>query len=164
MKWLRKEIMSRPVLAMIAAVLLLCGAAIAKEEKLPRAIAPDLVVESFEFGKFPTGHGPHEVSAEEVRFIPVPNRIVSGASNCEYGCRIKLRTNRHDVRIYRTFNTPVPTEPKKGEGYMVKPTSGGAIYETWLLDGFKSGTYWMKMWVEDVELPKLTYTLEKRYN
>lgn len=58
-----------------------------------------------------------------MRFIPVPSNLAS-EGGCEYGFRIKLRTSRKKVRVYRTFN------------------------------------YWVKVWVEDTQLPTLNYRLK----
>lgn len=153
------DVLGALLLCLAAPALVTQNAAIAKTPEKPLAtIAPDLIVEALEFGKFPDGKSPFEVSADKVKFIPVPSGIAN-EGGCEYGFRLKVKTKSKAIRLYKTFNTPKPREPKKGDGYTVSPVNG-AIYECWHLDGFKNGDYWVKVWLEDKELPKLAYKLK----
>ncbi len=121
-----------------------------------KVIAPDLVVESFEFGKFPNGKGPLDrVKPEQYKFIPVPSHIANEVGYA-YGYRLKLRTTRPTVRLFQSCSSPCPAKFHKGDGYTAKVYKG-AIYDEWLVDGFRNVPHWVQVWIEDFELPKLTY-------
>jgi hypothetical protein len=142
----------------IATALFLGYSNIAKAETKPlKVVAPDLVVESFEFGKYTEGKGPIDDHSgkSNYEFIPVPSNVAK-ETGCGYGYRIRLKTHRTKIRIGQSVDKPFPHEPKKGEGRQTTPVDG-CIYDEWLLDGFKNGSYSVRVWVEDVELPKLNY-------
>jgi hypothetical protein len=120
---------------------------VAKEKPLA-VIAPDLVVESCEIGEYPWWEfSPVQTTTEKVRFRPT--KISHGGP---YGYRIKLRTTRKEIKIsdeFELFQTKSP-------GRMEKPVNG-LIYRDWPDTGNKPGPHWVKVWVEDVELPTLNY-------
>lgn len=150
--------MFRAVLSLLIAVLFWIGGhAHAKEPTPLKVIAPDVVVESFEFGKYPSGKDPHAVDATKVKFIPVPSLIAS-EEGYFYGYRLKLKTTRTKVFLNQAFG-----KSAKGLGWYAKPNNG-IIYEEWLLDGVRNGKRSVMVWVEGVELPPLVYTVKYRYN
>lgn len=111
-----------------------------------KIIAPDLVVESCELGKFPDHHAPSD-KQNKVIFIPT---IVSKCCGYSFGYRIKLRTTRKQVKIAEQFEG-FPSTPA---GRMETPKNG-LIYRDWDDGGVRKGPYWVRIWVEDVELPVL---------
>lgn len=135
----------------------------AKETAPLKVIAPDLIVESVDFGKFPPGHGPLDdgMKPNEYRFIPLSKHLANQKA-FGYGYRIRLKTDREKVRIFQGVDAPFnlgKLTPKKGDGTYEKPVNG-AIYKEFLMDGLKNGNYNVYLWVEDVELPKLEYTVK----
>jgi hypothetical protein len=155
--------MFHSVLSLLIIIFLWIGGhADAKPSAPLKVIAPDLIVESLEFGKFPSGYGPHDLPPNKVKFIPVPRRIVSEESY-SYGYRIKLKTTRPTVLIWQAFDSWPENPKQKGQGRHEKPSANGCIYETWPLDGVRNGPRWVKVWVENIELPKLTYTVKFKH-
>ncbi len=129
----------------------------AKETKPLKVIAPDLIVESLDFGKYPDGKDSHSVKPRSVNFIPVPSHVAS-SEGYVYGYRLKLKTTRSKVLLNQAFD-----KSPKGSGWAAKPTDG-FIYEDWPLDGVRNGKHSVSVWVEGVALPTLVYTVKYRYN
>lgn len=120
----------------------------AKEQKPILVMAPDLVVESCQVGRFNCDHSPSRVPSEKVIFTP--SKVSDGGC---YGYRIKLRTSQKKVKISEEFEL----FPEKSVGRMETPVNG-IIYRDWPDTGVHKGPHWIKVWVNDVELPTLHYT------
>ncbi|MDR3616001.1 MAG: hypothetical protein P4L53_20760 [Candidatus Obscuribacterales bacterium] len=118
----------------------------AEEKEHLKVIAPDLIVESFEGGKFPKHHAPSD-KPKKVIFIPTKESKDPGFT---YGYRIKLKTTRKEVNVKEQFEA----FPAKSVGRMEKPIDG-CIYRDWEDEALTVPNYWVKVWLEDVELPTL---------
>jgi hypothetical protein len=147
--------MTRCVLTILLVALLTCNAVFAKTKQALEEIATDLVVESFEFGKFPNGKDPHSVDPDKVVFIPVPSASEEGFA---YGYRLKLKTSRPQILLNQAFD-----KSAKGLGWKAKPLDG-IIYEEWPLDGVRNGQHKVTVWIEGKQLPTLLYNVKFRYN
>jgi len=147
--------MTRCLVTILLAALLTCGVVFAKTNQPPEEIASDLVVESFEFGKFPNGKDPHSVGPDKVVFIPAPSALEEGFA---YGYRLKLKTSRPQILLNQAFDNSV-----KGLGWKAKPLNG-IIYEDWPLDGVRNGQHKVSVWIEGKQLPTLLYNVNFRYN
>lgn len=110
-------------------------------------IAPDLIVESFEFGEFPDGAKEPDPGKE--RFIPkqkTPGGFI--------GYRLKLRTSRKEITWRHQLDTIEGKNHKES-------VNNGTIYCKWVIvAGFPKGKHTLRGWVEDVELPPITYTVK----
>jgi hypothetical protein len=107
---------TRYVLTILLAALLASNAVFAKTKQPLEEIATDLIVESFEFGKYPNGKDPHSVGADKVVFIPVSAASEEGFA---YGYRLKLKTSRPQISMNQAFD-----QSTKGLGWKAKPLNG----------------------------------------
>lgn len=133
----------------------------AKEEQPLKVISPDLIVESFEFGKFPEGKAPmDEVPNSKVKFFPTT--VVKGRG-FSYGYRLKLKTSRKQINWTHTvgsFARKKSDEATKGKEKLHDVENGVVYFNFPIVDGFKKGKYWIKGWIEGQELPVLSYTVK----
>lgn len=136
-----------PLLAITAASTFAAAPLIGKEKKPLKVVAPDLVVESFEFGEFPDGA--KELDPTKERFIPkkkTPGGFI--------GYRLKLKTNRKEITWRRDL------DETKGKDHKEKVVNG-LVYEKWVVvAGFPKGKHVIRGWIEGVELPPITYTIK----
>lgn len=117
-------------------------------------ISNQLSVKSIEFGCFPAGFSPVETKLNQVKFIPLANPV---ASRCgySYGYRVRLVTTLTTVRLSSSSMNNSENH-KAGAGDVTK-IEKGCIYGTWPLDGVSNGKYWIKVWINDVQLPVIRY-------
>src|SRR5271170_3816372 len=92
--------MSRSVLATLIIMFLAAAAVAAPETKPLKVIAPDLIIESAEYGAFvPRG--------DVTMFVPTTN--IARPDLAQYGWRLKLKTTRNEVHWSETGgNAPKP--------------------------------------------------------
>lgn len=138
-----------------------------RESKPVKVIAPDLIVESFEFGKFPDKFCPmNNIPHENIKFIPC--KIVKGIGY-NWGYRLKLKTSRTKIKLcsdgdYLSQRGPEAAKPHlpfKDVNAIEVPQDGFFYDDRYVLTfGFRKGQYWTKVWIEGVELPPLIYTIK----
>lgn len=140
-------------LALILATLFVASPMFARDGSKPlKEIAPDLVVESFDFGKFPVGHGPGDVPAEKVKFIPV-KVVKKNKLGFSYGYRLKVKTPRPKILWRHKMRV-------EGRDHEI-PISSGLYYKDWdIVSGYPKGRYEIRGWVEGIELPAISYRIK----
>ncbi len=117
----------------------------AKEQTYPITIAPDLIVESFEFGEFPDGNKTVVNGSETF----IPKRTVRGDF---IGYRIKLKTKRTSVRFHHQLMNAI--EGIDGN----EKINNRTILVKWIVTkNFPRGERWVKVWIEGKQLPLLRY-------
>ena len=150
-------------LALFLATSLVASPVWSKEHKEPlKVIAPDLIVESCEFGKFPHKFAPmDEVPHEKVKFIPT--NIAEGFGY-SYGYRLVLKTSRKKVHWTHVVGASPGVDPSKAKPRKIQPekvTGDGIFYFNFpIVAGYGKGKYWIKVWVEDEPLPVMYYTVK----
>lgn len=148
------------VLALLLAASLAASPVWCKEQKKPlKVIAPDLIVESFEFGEFP--NGPKEVPASEEKFVP--KHTTKGGF---IGYRLKLKTTRERVKWCSKTGLCKGKDPAKAkinqgyENFYIEPENGLYYSKRVLAGNYPKGKYWIKGWIEGKALPILYYTVK----
>jgi len=136
---------------LVLALALVVSAAPATPKELARkplkVIAPDLIVESFEFGEFPDGAKKLDPATERFH----PTQTTRGGF---IGYRLKLKTSRDSIIWRRSL------DEKIGKDHDEKVAAGGLIYEKWIItEGFPKGRHAIRGWIEGVELPAIYYTV-----
>jgi len=129
-----------------------------KESKKPlKVIAPDLIVESFDFGEFPDG--PKDQPASKERF-----HSTSLTHGGFIGYRIKLKTDRKTVKLSHkigSFRGSGPESAMKHKTDAIVPIDNGVICNKWVITaGYPRGKYWVKVWLEGKALPAVSYTIK----
>jgi hypothetical protein len=132
----------------VTTIFLQLSSCFAKEQKPILVIAPDLIIESCQVGKFRCDLSPTRVPISKVQFTP--SDVSDGGC---YGYRIKLRTTRKQVKISEEFEL----FKEKSVGRLETPVDG-IIYRDWDDAGLHKGPHTVKVWVDDIELPTLHYT------
>lgn len=117
-------------------------------------ISNQLSVKSIEFGCFPAGFSPVETNRNQVKFIPLANPVAS-RRGYSYGYRVRLATTLKTVRVSSSSMNNNENH-KAGDGDATE-IEKGCIYGTWPLDGISNGKYWIKVWINDVQLPVIRY-------
>ncbi|MBZ0187993.1 MAG: hypothetical protein K8F91_17225 [Candidatus Obscuribacterales bacterium] len=118
-----------------------------ERKKELKIIAPDLIVESFEFGEF--RNGPEEVPPEKEKFAPT-----TSTKGGWVGYRLKLKTTRKKVRWYHQIDST------KGKEH-TEDVCNGSIYFKWpIVDGYPRGRHLVKGWLERIELPAAHFTVQ----